>query len=151
MIEPNKWQLRFLALAKHIASWSKDPSTQVGAVIVDNQRRIVSTGYNGLPQGVSDFHKRYVNRDLKYKMIIHAEMNAIAFAQRSLQGCRLYTWPFAPCAVCTGVIIQSGIVQVVAPEISDELMERWGEDMMFSIQMFEEAGVTRDIIMKEYL
>ena len=59
----SKWSDRFLALAEHIAEWSQDPSTKVGAVIVDSQKRVVSMGYNGFPRGIKDLPERYKNRD----------------------------------------------------------------------------------------
>lgn len=141
----NKWDQRFLDLARLIASWSKD-RTQVGAVIVDPQRRIVSVGYNGMAQGVKDSPERYENRDVKLRMIIHAEMNAVAFAGRSLAGCTLYTWPFMPCARCAALIVQHGIKRVVAPPASAELQERWADDLELTREMFEEAGVRLEIV-----
>src|ERR1700686_4396012 len=100
MPEIDKWDRRFLELAKHIASWSKDPSTQTGAVIVDQKRRIVSVGFNGLAQGVEDKPERLHNRDLKYNMFVHCERNAIIFATQSLAGCTIYVWPFMSCGEC---------------------------------------------------
>lgn len=73
------WDDRFLELATVISSWSKDPSTQVGAVIVDDDNRVISIGYNGFPKGIKDDH-RLSNRDLKYEMVVHAEANALLFA-----------------------------------------------------------------------
>jgi dCMP deaminase len=137
----DKWIGRFLNMAALISTWSKDPSTQVGAIITDNQRRIVSMGYNGLPKEVIDHKERYEDREKKYKIIVHAEMNAMIFAQRSLKGCILYTWPFPPCAVCTGAIIQHGIDCVIAPEPNKELKKRWKEDLELSEQMLHEAHV----------
>jgi dCMP deaminase len=137
----NKWDLRFLNLAQHISEWSYDPSTKVGAVIVDKNKCIVSVGYNGFARGVQDHPERYADRELKYRMIVHGEMNAILTAGRDLHGCVLYTWPFASCARCAAMVIQSGIKRCVAPEIPEHLRERWAEDMALSSQMFEEAGV----------
>jgi dCMP deaminase len=133
-----KWDRRFLELARFISCWSKDPSTRVGAVIVDENRRIVSTGYNGLPQGVEDTDERLQNRELKYKLIVHGERNAVLFAGRSVHGCTLYTTPFMPCSVCAGMMIQAGIKRVVAP-YSDN--PRWIEDFKLTEQLFGEAGV----------
>ncbi|NCA14162.1 MAG: hypothetical protein EBS89_08535, partial [Proteobacteria bacterium] len=79
---PSDWDRWFLGLAHYVSTASKDPSTKVGAVIVDAERRVVSVGYNGLPRGVEDSEERLHNREVKYKMIIHAERNAILFAQR---------------------------------------------------------------------
>jgi len=138
------WDIRFLELAKHIASWSKDPSTQVGAVIVDKKKRVVSVGYNGFAQGVKDSPERYENRDIKYKIVVHAERNAIIFAKQNLEDCTIYTWPFQPCSVCAGMIIQSGIKRIVAPKI--EKTERWYDDMALACETLEEAEVKLDLI-----
>lgn len=140
-----KWDRRFLALSRLVAGWSKDESTKVGACLVDPQRRIVSVGFNGFAQGVQDSPERYANRDVKLRMIVHAEMNAIAFSGRDLRGCTLYTWPFMPCARCAALIVQHGIKRVVAPEASAELQERWSEDLALTRVMFEEAGVSLEI------
>ena len=72
-----KWDKRFLALAEHIARWSKDPSTKIGAVIVDPNKRVVSLGYNCFPRGVEDSEERLENREVKYKIIVHCERNAL--------------------------------------------------------------------------
>lgn len=136
-----KWDIRFLELAKLVAGWSKDPSTKTGAVIVDADRRVVSVGYNGFAKGVDDDPERYANRELKYKMIVHCERNAMLFAERSLKGCTLYTWPFMSCSVCAAMVIQSGVTRCVAPVIPEHLKGRWQEDMALAAQMFAEAGV----------
>ena len=132
------WDRWFLGLAEYIATASKDPSTKVGAVIVDSDRRIISSGYNGLPKGVEDSDERLNNRELKYKMIIHGERNALLFADRSVKGCCLYTYPFMPCAACASMVIQSGINRVVAP-FSDN--PRWVDDFKLTEKLFEEAKV----------
>ena len=137
----DKWDKRFVELARYISTWSKDPSTQTGAVIVDPNFRIISTGYNGFPVGVDDHPELYANRELKYKMIVHCERNALLFSREALHNSCLYTWPFMSCSVCAGMVIQSGITRCVAPEIPEHLRERWAEDMALSSQMFEEAGV----------
>ena len=142
----NKWNFWFIGLAKYVASASKDPSTKVGAVIADKDRRVVSLGYNGLPRGVEDSHERLNDRNLKYKMIVHAERNALLFARGSVQGCTIYTWPMMPCATCCSMIIQAGIVRVVAP-ISDN--PRWQEDMEISKKLFQEAGVEMVLLKNE--
>ncbi len=136
--DKEKWDRRFLELAKHIASWSKDPSTQTGAVIVDHKRRIVSVGYNGLAQGVEDLPERIDNREIKYKMFLHCERNAILFAARSLDNCTIYTWPFMSCAACAAMVIQAGITRAVAPYSENP---RWQEEFELATQQFKEAGV----------
>jgi dCMP deaminase len=138
----NKWDRYFLELAEFISRPSKDPSTKVGSVIVDSDRRIVSTGYNGFARGVIDSPERLNNRDIKYKLVIHAERNAIIFARQDLRGCTIYTWPFMPCAVCAGMIIQSGIARVVAP-LNDA--PRWQEEFKLSKEQFEEANILLDL------
>ena len=89
----NKWVKRFFRLANEVATWSKDPSTKVGAVIVGENKQIISQGYNGFPRGVDDTEERYNNREIKYKMVVHAEMNAILNALyngSSVKGATLY-------------------------------------------------------------
>tara|TARA_B100001778_G_scaffold263802_1_gene224532 strand:+ start:25 stop:453 length:429 start_codon:yes stop_codon:yes gene_type:complete len=137
-----KWDERFIELAKLVGSWSKDPSTQVGAVIVDQKNRIVSVGYNGFPQKISD-NDRLNDRDKKYNVIVHAEANAILFANRDLSGCTIYTYPFQPCSSCSGLIIQSGIKRVVT--VRDD-NPRWKKDFYISEQMLTEAGVHIDYV-----
>lgn len=134
----NKWDKFFLGLAEYTSTASKDPSTKVGAVIVDEDRRVVSIGYNGFPKGVQDLESRLSERELKYKFIVHAERNALLFANKSTQDCTIYTYPFMPCATCTGMIIQAGIKQVVSFYKKET---RWLDDFKISTTMFEEAGV----------
>lgn len=141
-----KWDRRFLDLARLVASWSKDPSTQTGAVIVDENQRVVSVGYNGFPRGVSDDTARYADRDTKLKCVVHCEVNAVLFARRDLTGCTLYTWPFMSCSNCAGVVIQSGIRRCVAPPLPEHLKERWAQSVGLAETMFSEAGVKLDIV-----
>lgn len=137
----DKWDHRFLELAKHVAQWSKDPSTKVGSVIVEN-RRIVSVGFNGFASGVEDLPERYSDRDTKYAMVTHAEANAIIFAKRDLVGCEIYVWPFLSCTTCTGLIIQSSIWRIVAP-INDN--PRWAANFEMTKTMCKEASVEVDL------
>lgn len=138
---PCKWRDRFLKLAEHVAQWSRDPSTKVGAVIVRPNKSIASLGFNGFPQGIDDANERYEDRSIKYDLIVHGEINAISFAQESLVGYTLYTWPFLPCCRCAGIIIQNGINAVIAPVLPDELKERWEGALATTKQMFDEANV----------
>lgn len=135
----NIWNCRFMDMAHLVATWSKDPSSKVGAVIVDANRRIISTGYNGLAIGVEDSIERLTNRDIKYKIILHAEENAIMFAKRDLSGCSLYVTTLPPCAHCASLIIQSGIKTVYA--CKSEIPERWKESYDLTTAMFNESGV----------
>ena len=137
-----KWDKRFLALASHIAGWSKDPSTQVGCVVVGPDREIRSTGFNGFPRGIEDSIARLENRELEYPLICHAEENAIMHAARigiSLKGCTAYvTWP--PCSRCARSLIQAGVDEVVYPAES-EIPGRWGDDFEIATSMMNEAGL----------
>ena len=132
-----KWDLRFLEMSELVSSWSKDPSTKVGSVIVDNDRRVISLGYNGFPKGVAD-NDRLNDREEKYKMIVHAERNALLFSNSDLTNCTMFTYPFMPCPVCAGMIIQSGIKRVVSVESNNE---RWEKDFAISRKMFNEAEI----------
>lgn len=131
------WDFRFLSLAELVSNWSKDPSTKVGAVITDPNNRIISIGYNGFPRGVAD-DNRLDNRDTKYKMIVHGEMNAILFANKSLDNCTLYTYPFMPCPRCSAMIIQTGIKKVISYKNS---IDRWEEEFKLSRSLFNEANI----------
>lgn len=140
------WDQRFLDLAAHVAGWSKDPSTKCGAVIVDPERRVVSTGYNGFPRGIEDNLKLLANRDTKLRLTIHAEQNALLFANRPVEGCTLYVHPMPPCAQCAAKIIQAGIRRVVAPDGTAEQYDRWGKDWDLADWAFRQAGVRLDLI-----
>lgn len=139
---PDWWDEHFLGLAKYVSTASKDPSTQVGAVIVDNKRRIVSVGFNGLPRGVSDTDERLNDRELKYKMVVHAEVNAIIFAHRDLTDCVLYTWPFLTCSNCASIVVQTGIVRCVAPATNNP---RWKENINLAVSILAEANIVVDL------
>lgn len=136
------WDKRFLLLADHVSKWSKDPSTKVGAVIVDSDKRVISMGYNGFPAKIIDSPEDYLDRDTKLKKVVHAESNAIVFSQRSLKDCTLYVYPFMPCSNCAGQVIQSGITRVVSPVNNNP---KWLESFKLTESMFEEAGVQLDL------
>lgn len=141
MSSSEKWDRRFVELAKLISTWSKDPSTQVGCVVVGLDREIRSTGFNGFPRGIEDTAERLNQRELKYPLICHAEENAIMHAARigvSLKDCTAYvTWP--PCTRCARSLVQAGVKEVVFPD--GEIPERWQSDFHMSLAMLEEAGV----------
>ncbi len=120
-----KWDRRMLGLARVIASFSKDPSTQVGAVIATVRKEILSMGFNGFPRGMEDKPEWYSNREEKYSRIIHGEINALIFARQSVEGCTLYTYPFAPCDRCCVQMLQAGIAHFVFPTLSESARERW--------------------------
>ena len=140
----SKWSTRFMAMAEHVATWSKDPSTQVGCVIVDKQNRVVSVGFNGFPRGIKDLAERYNDKETKYLFVAHAERNALDNAPLSVEGCTLYS-PLLPCNECAKSIIQKGITKVVSYEpTEDRPYLNWN----ITKQMFLEAGVQLYIINK---
>jgi dCMP deaminase len=138
----SKWVARFTNLAEEISTWSKDSSSQVGAVIVRPDRTIASIGFNGFPRGVEDSPERIANRDIKLLYTIHAEMNAILSAKEPLNGYSLFVWPFQPCAHCAASIIQAGIRDVYCPFNAHlDSYERWKDSFQAALQMFDEAEV----------
>jgi dCMP deaminase len=111
------WDDYFMGVALLAAQRSKDPSTQVGACIVDLNNRILSTGYNGFPHGCSDddfpWNRDESAGDTKYPFVVHAELNAILNAAgKSLNGSKLYVALF-PCNECAKAIIQAGVTEVI--------------------------------------
>lgn len=135
-----KWDKRFLDLAHHVATWSRDPSTQVGCIITNRLRQVVSTGFNGLPRGVDDDPARYADRPTKYLMTVHAELNAILQAGGDVRGGTAYvTHP--PCSQCAAVLIQAGIVRIVTVKPDAGMAERFRDSFAAAEIMLREAGV----------
>jgi len=140
----SKWDQRFLDLAEHIAEWSHDPRTKVGAVIVDDQKRVVSMGYNGFPRGIKDSEERYNDRSTKHLFVCHAERNALDNAPHSVEGCTMYV-PLLPCNECAKSIIQNGITKVITYKTNREDTFHWDITRI----MFQEAGVMLEEIDRE--
>jgi dCMP deaminase len=123
----NKWDLRFLDMARLVSTWSKDPSTKTGAVIVRPNRSVASVGFNGFPQNMPDADEHYSNREEKYSRIVHCEMNALLFVKdQDVHGYTLYTYPFISCDRCFVHMAQAGITRFVAPKATAEQLTRWG-------------------------
>jgi len=137
----SKWDIRFLLLAKHVSTFSKDPSTQTGAVITRPNRSVCSVGFNGFPQPIFDDPALYANREDKYARVVHCEVNAQIFAYGPVTGFTLFTWPFASCERCAVQMLQAGIVRFVFPSTPDHLMERWGKSLDLTKKLLAEAGV----------
>ena len=138
----DKWDNRYLSLAKEVATWSQDPSSLVGAVSVGAKKEVLSQGFNGFPRGINDLAERYNDRETKYKFVVHAEMNAIynaTYSGTSLDGATLYIYGLPICSECAKGIIQVGIKKVVI-EKSKEL-DNWNESLRLSKEMFSEANV----------
>lgn len=129
-----------VGLAEHIAMWSKDPNTGVGAVIVRPDRTVASLGFNGFPRRIADTAERLHNRDEKLSLVIHAELNAILSSHVPVAGMTLYV--SQPCCDrCAVHVVQSGIVRVVARAPTDVFRQRWRESLARSGAVFREAGV----------
>ena len=134
--------LKFIPTAQAAASYSKDPSTKVGAIAIDDDYNIRAQGYNGFPRGVHDTESRLNDREQKYPRIVHAEANLVAMAARSgvsLQGCSVLLTSLHPCSSCAGLLIQAGIKRVFAPHVSENT--RWDASSAVALEMFNEAGV----------
>lgn len=138
MHNQSKWDRRYLDMAKLVSTWSKDPSTKCGAVIVNAQNEIVSVGFNGFPKGVEDTVTRLDDRETKYAMTLHAERNAILFAKQPLHDCTIYTFPMQCCSECAAMVIQSGIKKHVSLAITPI---RWQKSFKLANEMFFEANV----------
>lgn len=139
------WDEYFMSMAFFVAMKSKDPSTKIGAVIVGQDNEIRSTGFNGLPRGVTEESERLI-RPEKYLWYEHGERNAIYNAARMgmvTRGCKMYTQGI-PCTDCARGIIQSGISEVVIWNPWDDNpngREKWVEAAKRSTVMFQEGGV----------
>lgn len=143
-----KWDRRFLGLAREISTWSKDPSKQIGAVFVSDERRILATGYNGFPRNIEDTSDRYENREEKYKLVVHAEQNAIYNATYngiSLNNSTLYVWGLPVCSECAKGVIQVGTKRIVMPSMID-IPERWIESFDNTKELFKEALVDYEFV-----
>ena len=134
------WDEYFMGVAHLSAMRSKDPSTQVGAVIVDQEHKVVGIGYNGLPIGCSDdefpWDREGGMLETKYAFVVHAELNAILNSTRDLHGCTLYVSLF-PCNECAKAIIQSGIRKIVYED--DKYAA--ADNVIASKKMLNAAGV----------
>lgn len=110
------WDEYFLGIAEAVALKSKDPSSKMGCVIVDQNKRVVSLGYNGMVQGSDESKMTLEERPMKYHFAIHSEMNAIIFAHQDLTGCTLYN-RVATCDNCLKYCLQAGIKRFVYREL----------------------------------
>lgn len=142
----SKWKKRYLDLADHVASWSKDPSRKIGAVAIGPQGQVLAQGYNGFPRGINDTFKRYDHRETKYKYVVHAEMNCIYNAADngvSLRGADLYVTGLPTCSECAKGVIQVGIKRVY---MRADIPEAWVDSWNLTQQLFQEVGVQYELI-----
>lgn len=146
-----KWRDRFLDLAKHISTWSKDPSRQIGAVAIEpSTKRILSTGYNGFPRGIDDSDNRLTDRETKYKYVVHGEMNAIYNATMNgvnLSGSDFYVYGLPVCSECAKGLIQVGVKRVFIL-VDQEIPDTWAASWAMSQSMLNEAGISTEIVYK---
>jgi len=137
----DKWDERFIRIAKEVSFWSKDVGTKVGAVLV-RDKRILATGYNGFPVNVADGKDRYENRELKLALTVHAEVNAILNAAANgavTKGSTLYV-TFSPCVHCSTSVIQAGVKRIVCPTV-ESAPERWRDNFAMGRTVLQEAGI----------
>lgn len=145
MTRLEKWDRRYLRIAKEVSTWSKDPSTQVGVVLVNPQGHIVATGYNGFPRQIADTPERWNTRETKYQLVVHAEVNAILQAGERAKGATLYIYPsfmLPPiCQECAKVAITAGVTAIVGynPDVNDERVKRWAGSISVAREMWNEA------------
>lgn len=136
-----KWDIRFMDIAKLVSTWSKDPSSKIGALLV-RDRRILATGYNGFPKGIADDNRLNV-REEKYPLVVHAEMNVLMNALEvgvAAKGATLYVCGLPVCSECAKNIIQAGIRNVVIADVyecpREDWVRKWHEE---SNPIFKEA------------
>jgi dCMP deaminase len=147
LILSSNWDTRYLALAWHFGTWSKDPSRQIGAVAIGPKGEIIAQGYNGFPRGIEDTDERYEVREEKYKYVVHAEMNCIYNAASngvSLKDSTVYVHGLPACSECAKGLIQVGVKRVMA--FSKDTPERWIESNKLTEELFEEAGIEYETI-----
>lgn len=142
----------FIRVAESVAAMSKDPSTQVGAIAIDDDWNILCVGYNGFPRGVNDWPERLADRETKLKFISHSEQNLVAQAARNgirLKGCKVIITSLPPCSTCTKLLIQAGVTHVYFPEPDVGVNPRWLLEWEISRTMLAEAGVEYEMYRKE--
>lgn len=135
--------MKYMKLAREVSSWSKDPSSQIGAIAIGEHGQVLAQGYNGFPRGVRDDMNRYLNREIKYDFIVHAEMNCIynaSFNGVSLKNSTIYVHGLPVCHECAKGIIQVGAKRVITdtPNLSGE---RWFDSCQKATDMFMEVGI----------
>lgn len=144
----SEWNRRYLGLAYEVSKWSKDPSTKIGAIAVGNKGQVLAQGYNGFPRKIRHSEERLNNRELKYKFVVHAEMNLIynaGYNGVSLDGSTVYVTGLPVCSECAKGLIQVGVKQVIMPQ-QEDTPEVWKNSFEFTKELFEEAGVAWQFI-----
>jgi len=132
----NKWNLRFFRMALEVATWSKDPNKQVGAVCVSSDKRSIVTGYNGFPIGIEDDEDTLNNKELKNKLMVHAEANCIVNSNVLLRNWTMHVTK-APCLECAKLLINARIKRVVCPSPGGS----WEDEQLFAISLLKKAKI----------
>ena len=140
MSKLNKWAKRYLALAHHVAQWSKDPTTKVGAVAIGVNHRQIAIGYNGFPEGIADTEERLNDRETKLLLMQHAERNVLDQATFNLEGALLVV-THHPCAECAKSIVSKKVRLVVCPRGSPGYQMRWKAEIVLAKAILDEGGV----------
>jgi dCMP deaminase len=146
------WQYRYLDLARVISTWSKDPSTRVGAVVVDQDGLQICQGYNGLPRTIPDSENRLMDREYKLPRTIHAETNCIFNAAKkgfSIEGCDIYVYGLPTCHACAAALAQVGVKRVIQ-SYPLPVNERWVQSTKLAREIMMEAGVENIFIPGHY-
>ena len=141
--ELSKWDERYISLVREVSTWSKDPSTKVGAIVVSNTGTVIAQGYNGFPRGIADTDERLNTRSIKYNYMVHAEMNGIyngAYNGVCLVDSTMYVYGLPVCHECAKAIIQVGINKVIAIPGFDT-SDKWKKSGDISRELFLESGV----------
>ena len=143
-MDRQKWHYRYLNLAKEVAKWSKDPSSQIGAVAIGNKGQVLAQGYNGFPRGIRHSASRLNNKETKYKYIVHAEQNLIYNATYNgvcLEDSEVYVSGLPVCSECAKGLIQVGVKQVIMPSPPEDTPGKWLESWELSKALFSECKV----------
>lgn len=148
MVLSEKWTRFFLGMADYVATASKDPSTKVGAVLVDEHRRVTGIGYNGFPDSIPDDPEMLADRETKYRYTIHAEPNSVLNCSVPTRGLQMFI-NYPPCSDCAKFVIQAGIVRVTTWAPTEDLMSRWASSIEASQDMFRLAGVPFEMVTRD--
>ena len=126
-----KWHYRYLSLAKEVSTWSKDPSSQIGAVAVGAKGQVLAQGYNGFPRGIQHSAERLNTR----------ELNGV-----SLDGSTVYVYGLPCCSECAKGLIQVGVDQVIMPKMPEDTPQIWQDSFELTAELFKEAKVAWQFI-----
>lgn len=141
----NKWDNRYMELAKAVSTWSKDPSKKIGAIAIGSKGQVLAQGFNGFPRGIDDTDERLNDRETKYKYVVHAEMNLIynaTFNGISLDGSTVYIYGLPLCSECAKGLIQVGIKRIVMSRDSlEDVDEKWQDSFDLTLQLLNESGI----------